>query len=367
MRRRSLSLVGALGMLLPALPLGAVTLTAASPVAAATCDSYAVGTASAPTSVSASPTPIAPSGSLAAGSSAKVTITAMDSAGNCVSNAPVELQFSGPGSAVPGTPGTSSYCANTAATLTPNWTRCTTDASGTVTVTYETPPKLPNGGTSVLEASTQVTAVEPAAQATTSYTYASMNLATENISAAEGTELSGPVAQMTYSNFTYTPQATIDWGDGTTSVGSVSGSGGADNFVVSGSHLYQEESPTGYTITVTGFANDGPTVSSTGGAAVADAALTATGTSLSGRARLPISTSVAGFTDADPAGTVTDYRATTSWGDGTSSTGAVSQSGREFFVSGSHTYKRRGDYSIRVTITDAGGSTALAQTVASVR
>ena len=149
MRWRSYGLVGVLGLVAAALPIGGAALIAATPAGAVTCDIYAAGTSSVPTSVTASPTPIAPSGSLGAGSAVTitmpVTVTVTDSAGNCLSGAPLYVYFTGPGSAYPGT---AAKCATTSVSLTPNWTRCTSDPSGTVTVLYQTPSTLPNGGSS---------------------------------------------------------------------------------------------------------------------------------------------------------------------------------------------------------------------------
>jgi hypothetical protein len=74
---------------------------------------------------------------------------------------------------------------------------------------------------------------------------------------------------------------------------------------------------------------------------------------------------VANCTDADPAGLAIDYTATISWGDGTASAGTISVSGGGFAVSGSHHYSRDTERAIvRVRITDAGGSTVTATTIA---
>ncbi|HEX5447009.1 MAG TPA: DUF4214 domain-containing protein [Pirellulales bacterium] len=104
-----------------------------------------------------------------------------------------------------------------------------------------------------------------------------------------------------------------------------------------------------------------------------DAPLTATGTTLSvPEATVLTPAVVATFTDADPNGTVSDYTATIDWGDGSSTTGAVTAgpppaaspiSGAPagaFYVSGSHAYAEDGAYTIAVKIADAGGATATA-------
>jgi hypothetical protein len=73
---------------------------------------------------------------------------------------------------------------------------------------------------------------------------------------------------------------------------------------------------------------------------------------------IPVSGVVAGFADSDPAGTTSDYTATISWGDGTSSPGSVARLGFGFTVSGTHTYNEDGDYTISVGVADQGGATA---------
>src|SRR5207245_1594732 len=73
----------------------------------------------------------------------------------------------------------------------------------------------------------------------------------------------------------------------------------------------------------------------------------------------PFSGVVATFTDADPAGSASDYKALIFWGDGTTTVGTISaNSGSGFSVSGSHSYAEEGSYSIKVSVTDVGGATA---------
>ena len=360
MRWRSYGLVGVAGLVAAVLPVGGTAFVDVTPAGAVSCDTYAAGTSTVPTAVTASPAPIAPSGSLAASSTVTVTMTATDSAGHCVSGAPIYLSFTGPGSA---DTDIADKCDTVSLSLTANWTQCATDGSGQVTVVYETPSTLPNGGTSNLEATTQPPAsVPPPPQ--TSYTYASMNVTAENITATEGIAFTAQVGTMTYSNGNHTPQATIDWGDGTTSAGLLGGTG---NFAISGTHTYAEEKPSGYAVTVTGFVGDGPTVTSTASAGVADAPLSATGTPLSGRAHHALSVVVATFSDADPHGTIADYQATVSWGDGSTSSGSLSASASGFSVSASHTYTRRGTYTVNVGISDTGGAITTAQSSVSIR
>jgi N-acetylneuraminic acid mutarotase len=152
--------------------------------------------------------------------------------------------------------------------------------------------------------------------------------------------------------------ATINWGDGTTTTGNVvaNGSGG---FNVTGNHLYAEEGL--YATTVTVSVASGGSVSAIGTALVADAPLTATGYNLTSKTT-NFSDTVATFTDADPAGTTSDYTAGIVWGDGKSSSGTIIPFGSGWKVVGTHSYLKKGRYVVTVNIKDAGGATASATT-----
>jgi uncharacterized repeat protein (TIGR01451 family) len=184
------------------------------------------------------------------------------------------------------------------------------------------------------------------------------------ISPTEGASFSGVVGTFADS-LTTTPAsdftATIDWGDGTTTAGTIT-SVGAGSFQVSGDHTYAEEGK--YTVTAK-LSDDAPgtaTATALSTANVADAPLTASGTSLIETPGSPFTATVAHFTDADPAGTVSDYTATIDWGDGTAlSAGTiVANLGGGFDVTGSHTYTGSGSKTVTVKITDAGGATITA-------
>jgi N-acetylneuraminic acid mutarotase len=185
------------------------------------------------------------------------------------------------------------------------------------------------------------------------------------ISATEGSSFSG-VAVATFSDADQnttpsTYSATINWGDTSSSAGIVGGNN-ANGFTVTGGHTYAEEGS--YTVTVQISDLDGNSVTATGSASTADAALSAGGLKLR-QSNDRVNGVIANFTDADPGGLASDYTATISWGDGTSSAGIVSSSGGGFSVSGTHTYLRdRERATIKVTIRDAGASEAIAVTTA---
>jgi uncharacterized repeat protein (TIGR03803 family) len=159
-------------------------------------------------------------------------------------------------------------------------------------------------------------------------------------------QLSGGVAPFT---------ASISWGDGTTSPGSVSSSG-----AVSGTHGWAEESASGssYTVTVTVTDSTGQTATVTDMATVADAALTSgPPVFINGFENAHFTGTVATFTDANVGAPLSDFTATITWGDGSTSAGTVSGGGGSYTVTGSHRYHDPGPYPISVAIKDIGGST----------
>ena len=152
--------------------------------------------------------------------------------------------------------------------------------------------------------------------------------------------------------------ATINWGDSTSSSGTIIAAAGG-GFTVHATHGYAEEG--NYTVTVTVADTGGATTSATGTAAVADAPLTAgTITVGDGVAGVTPAALAFGFTDANPAGTVSDFTATIDWGDSTTSAGTLAASGTGFTVQGSHTYTHSGSFTVTVTVADVGGSTTSA-------
>ena len=177
--------------------------------------------------------------------------------------------------------------------------------------------------------------------------------------AVEGVAFSAVVANFTGGAGPFT--ATIAWGDGQTSPGSISI---PNANAVSGSHTYSEEGS--YTVSVTVTDSTGSTANGNASTSVADAALIVTGASVSAVEGAGFSGTLASFTDADPSGVVTDYGATINWGDQTSSAGTVTANGGGFVVSGSHVYAEEGSYTVTVTVSDAGGASATGNSFAGV-
>jgi hypothetical protein len=181
------------------------------------------------------------------------------------------------------------------------------------------------------------------------------------IKAREGTTFSRAVATFKDANsgsaateFT----ATITWGDGATSAGSISGSAGS--YTVSGSHQYAEEGSHATRIAIKDAG--GSTATGTGKAVVGDAKLTSTGRTITGSEGASFTATVATFKDTDPAGTAGDYTASISWGDGTTSAGVITAITGGFKVRGTHSYVEGATYAVKTTIKDHGATTVASNT-----
>jgi hypothetical protein len=152
-------------------------------------------------------------------------------------------------------------------------------------------------------------------------------------------------------------QATVNWGDGTSSTATVSAGATAGTFVVTAGHKFVEEGS--YVVSVSVAHGIAPAATTTLKANVSDPNVLATGgLSLSVQRNSTQQLTVATFTD--PAGhedpTVPgNYVASINWGDGTVSTAVVSYLGNEqFAVTGSHGYKNSGKFNVTVSIVHDG-------------
>jgi len=179
------------------------------------------------------------------------------------------------------------------------------------------------------------------------------------ISATEGAPFSGALAAVTANCVNPSrAQATITWGDGGPNSTAQITQAGAE-LTVSGSTTYPEEGSFAGTVTGSFFCDAGGTHTFETGfvASVADAPLTITaGPSLPASVTVgqSFTTTIASFTDADPAQTAGDYTAQVQWGDGTSSAGTVVAAANGFAVSATHTYAAANHYAVRVSVTDHG-------------
>ncbi len=150
--------------------------------------------------------------------------------------------------------------------------------------------------------------------------------------------------------------ASINWGDGNTSAGTVTG--GYGSFSVQGSHKYANDSldqPGGtYAVTVTvkgGEHNNTLTYSTPVTVVRPPLSLTVADQDISKSLTLN-NVQVATFTDPDASDAASEFTAQIDWGDGTplDTTGVVQGGGGLFQVLGSHTYAANGWYTITVQI-----------------
>jgi hypothetical protein len=148
--------------------------------------------------------------------------------------------------------------------------------------------------------------------------------------------------------------ANIDWGDGSLTTGTVSGSAGS--YTVSGSHTYATAGsfPLHVVISSGGsvVAEDYAT------AAVATVALAGTGTSLApSQGQSFENVEVARFTETGPGSPLEDYTAVIHWGDGTQDYGTlVAEGGGSFAVLGSHAYAHSGPFTVQVSLDSPSAS-----------
>jgi hypothetical protein len=159
--------------------------------------------------------------------------------------------------------------------------------------------------------------------------------------------------------------ATIDWGDGHTSTGTLKATTTAGKFLVQGSHIYADEG--NYTVTVSISDTGGATASATDTATVADATLTPTAKKVSPTEGVAFTGTVATFHDNNTKAPASDFTATITWGDRNTSTGTVVATGKgNFAVVGSNTYAEEGTYAVNVSISDDGGKSTSVTSKATV-
>ncbi|HEX5442235.1 MAG TPA: DUF4214 domain-containing protein, partial [Pirellulales bacterium] len=176
-----------------------------------------------------------------------------------------------------------------------------------------------------------------------------------------------PVAQIFSSNASNVAgdfTATINWGDGSQSPGELTG--GSDGvFTLVGSHSYAEDGK--YTLGSVVTDPDGPSITVSSTANVAETTLSATAVAVTGVEQTTFTAAVATFTHGDGSEPVGEFAATIDWGDGANGVGTVSENSGVYTISGSHAYAEDGSYFITVAVNDtSGGESAGALATASI-
>ena len=243
-------------------------------------------------------------------------------------------------------------------------------SSGTVTFTTGAIPQLQGYLQFVIGPSTQFpNGFIFADPVTYSFNITGAPLTGQVVLSAETEDMALPanttVATFTDSNTTDVAggfTASINWGDGRTTSGTVTGSNGS--FAVSGGHTYADEGTDPLTVTIT-RTSDNTQIAPTGNVTVGENdVLTPQGVTISANVNQAFSTAVASFTDTDTVSVAGDFTASINWGDGTPVTaGTVTGSNGSFQVSGSHTYAAAGQEIVAVTMTDDGPGTATATAI----
>ena len=144
--------------------------------------------------------------------------------------------------------------------------------------------------------------------------------------------------------------ATIAWGDGHTSIGSIA-SNGTGGFNVTGTNTYAATGTDTVTITISRLTNNQSTTATTNAVVVAPV-ITATGTTITPIAGQPFTGLVATFTDSMAGLPASDYAAIIAWGNGHTSVGTIASNATGGFnVTGTNTYAAPGTDSVTVTVT----------------
>lgn len=154
--------------------------------------------------------------------------------------------------------------------------------------------------------------------------------------------------------------AVIDWGDGSTSSGTMTADGA--DVTVTGAHTYAKQGY--YTSRTTLSDASGQIAQTTGEAIVQDAKFSLAPVSIPAFAGVPFSGTVATLTDSPSGDTAGDFGVKINWGDGTTSADTLQTTGPgKFNVIGSHTWTSTGNKSVTVTVTENGSASGQGQTL----
>jgi hypothetical protein len=185
------------------------------------------------------------------------------------------------------------------------------------------------------------------------------------ISSLTGDVFNGAVATFTDVDSGTTPanySASINWGDGNVTSGSISLAGGV--FTVSGTHTYAAPAIYSTSISVQDLGDGDSDVA--GGSATVQNAMTASGINLIAVVGYAFNGAVASFTTPSPGTPPANFSASINWGDGSVTAGTVSLAAGVYKVSGAHTYSAPGNLAVNTTINDSSGHTVIPGSTATV-
>jgi predicted pyridoxine 5'-phosphate oxidase superfamily flavin-nucleotide-binding protein len=179
--------------------------------------------------------------------------------------------------------------------------------------------------------------------------------------APSGVSFTTTVATFSDANTAAVPSdftATINWGDATSSAGTVSGGGGT--FQVDGTHTYPTTGTFSVMVTLTENAPGTATATVTSTAQVS-AGLGVVASDFSTPEDTAFNGPVASFSDADTSRTAASFSATIDWGDGSPATaGTITGASGSFNVTGQHTYRDEGTFTVTVTVSEIAPAGATA-------
>lgn len=180
------------------------------------------------------------------------------------------------------------------------------------------------------------------------------------IDAFAGVEFSGPVATFTSTLTDRTLAdyaATINWGDGTVTAGTLSLADDGVTVLVDGVHTYATAGSFPVSVTISTAGVDDAVANTTANVL---GNLIANGVNFTRPEDVAFTETVAVFYGA---GSAADYTATIVWGDGTTTAGTIVATDAGFEVVGTHTYATQGNFLARVTISNATDSTTVVSAV----
>jgi hypothetical protein len=189
------------------------------------------------------------------------------------------------------------------------------------------------------------------------------NGTSQTITATEGVSTGSSVVA-TFTDPAHFPladySADINWGDGTSSAGTVTFDSTSGIYSVNGSHAYAEDGSEQITVTV--HRSGAPDVTLNATATVVEPPLVAGNSPnvvpLSNEGS-PVSINFGTFTHGANTEPVSGFTAIIDWGDGTTSDGTITLSNSEYMVTGTHTYQDEGNYTAKATVTDTSGGASL--------